>query len=160
MISHQQSKEIDLDTIGLEMVKILRELRKDKDDQLDSNFFQGDNVNQNKFKKKVRISKYKTKYSKIKVKARNFLTNTYYRGYEHKDFKNEAFVADIYSFLLQNLNPIMVERKFDNENDWNYVRMLWHKCIPQEFCRYIYLNNNYLIPNSTLNYFSEGKYYS
>ena len=32
MISHQQSKEIDLDMIGLEMVKILRELRKDKDD--------------------------------------------------------------------------------------------------------------------------------
>ena len=32
MISHQQSKEMDLDTIGLEMVKILRELRKDKDD--------------------------------------------------------------------------------------------------------------------------------
>ena len=45
------------------------------------------------------------------------LTNTSYRHYKPKDFKNEPFVIDIYSFLLQNLNPLMTDRKFDNEND-------------------------------------------
>ena len=35
MISHQQSMEMDLDTIGSRMVEILSELRKVKDDQLE-----------------------------------------------------------------------------------------------------------------------------
>ena len=39
----------------------------------------------------------------------------------------------------------MIDRKFDIENDRNYVKMLWNKCIPPEFCCYIYLKDNYLI---------------
>ena len=38
----------------------------------------------------------------------------------------------------------MTDRKSDNENNRNRVKMLWNKCNPQEFCRYIYLKDNYL----------------
>ena len=34
------------------------------------------------------------------VKARNFLTNISYRRYKPDDFKNKAFVINIYSLLL------------------------------------------------------------
>ena len=63
-----------------------------------------------------RVSKEK-KYSTTKVKARDFLKNISYRRYKPKNFKNEILVIDIYSFLLQNLNPLMTDRVFDNEND-------------------------------------------
>ena len=74
------------------------------------------------------------KNSTAKVKARNFLTNISYRCYKLKDFKNEAFLIDIYSLVLQNLNTLMINTKFDIENNRNYVKMLWNKCIPQESC--------------------------
>ena len=61
--------------------------KKNKDDQLDQNFFQDDNDNQKKLKEKVRrVSKEKTNYSSNKVKAINLLTNISYRQYEPKDF--------------------------------------------------------------------------
>ena len=119
MISHQQSMEmdLDLDTIGLEMVEILGKLKKNKDDQLDPNFIQDDNDNKKKSKKKVRRVSKEKKYSTTKVKARDFLKNISYRRCKPKNFKNEILVIDIYSFLLQNLNPLMTDRVFDNEND-------------------------------------------
>ena len=70
------------------MVEVLSKLKKNKDDQLDQNFFQDDNDNQKKLKEKVRrVSKEKTNYSSTKVKTINLLTNISYRQYEPKDFK-------------------------------------------------------------------------
>ena len=83
-----------------------------------------------------------THYSAKKIKATNFLINISDRRYKPKDFQNNVFVIDIYSFLLQNLNPLMTDRKFDNENDRSYVKMLWQKCVPHDLCRYIYLKDN------------------
>ena len=60
------------------------------------------------------------------------------------DFTNGNFVIDIYSFLLQNLNPLMIDRKFDNENDRQWVKMLWQKCLLQQFTGYIFLYDNFL----------------
>lgn len=79
--------DLNLDTIGWKMVEVLSKLKKNKDDQLDQNFFQDDNDNQKKLKEKVRrVSKEKTNYSSNKVKAINLLTNISYRQYEPKDF--------------------------------------------------------------------------
>lgn len=60
-----------------------------------------------KIKTEDRVRKEK-KNSTTKVKARNFLTNISYRCYKPKDFKNEAFLIDIYSLVLQNLNTLMI----------------------------------------------------
>ena len=49
----------------------------------------------------------------------------------------------ILSFLVQNVNPINLDRKFDNENERLYVRMLWDKCLPHAITRFIYLSENY-----------------
>ena len=38
----------------------------------------------------------------------------------------------------------MIDRKFDNENDRQSVKMLWQKCLPQQFTRYIFLYDNFL----------------
>ena len=64
--------------------------------------------------------------------------------YKKSDFNNGNFVIDVYSFLLQNLNPFMIDRKFDNENDIQRVKMLWQKCLPQQFTQYIFLYDNFL----------------
>ena len=68
-------------------------------------------------KKKAAKAASRQRYSTTKVKARNFLTNIAYRRYKKPDFENSNFVIDVYSFLLQNLNPLMIDRKFDNDND-------------------------------------------
>ena len=49
----------------------------------------------------------------------------------------------ILSFLVQNVNPINLDRKFDNQNERLYVRMLWDKCLPHAITRFIYLSENY-----------------
>ena len=38
----------------------------------------------------------------------------------------------------------MINTKFGNENDRQCVKMLWQKCIPQSFTRYIFLYDNFL----------------
>ena len=65
VISHQQSMEMDLnvDTIVLEMVEILSELKKNKDDQLDQNFFQEDHD----YKKNKKEGKKSNKQGKNKT---------------------------------------------------------------------------------------------
>ena len=55
-----------------------------------------------------------------------------------------TFVIDVYSFLLQNLNPLMINRKFHNKNDRQCVKMLWQKCLPQQFTLCIFLYENFL----------------
>ena len=38
----------------------------------------------------------------------------------------------------------MTDRKLDNDNDRQYIKMLWQKCIPRQFCQYIFLHDNFL----------------
>ena len=64
------------------------------------------------------------RYSTTKTKARNFLTNIANRRYKKSDINSGNFVIDVYSFLLQNLNPLMIDTKFDNENDRQSIKML------------------------------------
>ena len=55
-----------------------------------------------------------TNYSNAKVKSRNLLTNVSYRRFKQSDFNTSSFIVDILSFLVQNFNPINLDRKLDN----------------------------------------------
>ena len=70
--------------------------------------------------KKEKVSKSKsrnTQYSSTKVKARNLLTNVGYRRFKDSDHLDLNFILDILSFLLQNFNPIKIDRKVDTEDE-------------------------------------------
>ena len=69
----------------------------------------------------------------MKVKARNFLTNTAYRLYKDSHFQKGNFVVDVFSFMIQNLNPTMLDQKFDSDIVRDYIKMMWEKCIPTQF---------------------------
>ena len=86
-----------------------------------------------------------TAYSSTKVKARNLLTNVGYRRFKQTDFSNLNFIIDILSFLLQNFNPINVDRKVDNEDEQLMINFLWEVCVPYEFVSAIYTSPNYQI---------------
>ena len=98
--------------------------------------------------KKEKVSKSKprnTQYSSTKVKARNLLTNVGYRRFKDSDFLNLNFILDILSFLLQNFNPINIDRKVDTEDEQLMINFLWEVCVPYEFATEIYKSPNYQI---------------
>ena len=80
------------------------------------------------------------------------MTNVSYRRFKQSDFKKDSFIIDILSFLLQNFNPINLERKLDSEKDREMVKFLWDECVTHDFVRYMYKIENYVIiskPNLT-----------
>ena len=82
-------------------------------------------------------------YSNTKVKTRDLLTKVSFRRFKQSDFNKNSFVIDILFFLVQNFNPIILERKLDIEKERDMVKFLWDECIPQDFIRYIYKQDNY-----------------
>ena len=76
-------------------------------------------------------------YSNTKVKTRNLLTNVSYRRFKQSDFNKSGFITDILLFLLQNFNPINLDRKLDTEKEHDMVKCLWDECILHEFVAYI-----------------------
>ena len=50
----------------------------------------------------------------MKVKVGNLLTNVSYRRFKQSDFSTSSFIINILSFLVQNFNPINLDRKLDN----------------------------------------------
>ena len=52
---------------------------------------------------------------------------------------------DILSFLLQNFNPINIDRKVDTEDEQLMINFLWEVCVPYEFAAEIYKTPNYQI---------------
>ena len=75
------------------------------DDQENQNSSQDNNVVS---KKKMKQRK---DYSNTKVKIRNLLTNVSYRRFRQTEFNKINFIIDIMSFLIQNFNPINLDRK-------------------------------------------------
>ena len=45
---------------------------------------------------------------------------------------------------MQNLNPKNLERKLEIEKERDIVKFLWDECIPHDFVRYMYKQNNYI----------------
>ena len=60
---------------------------------------------------KRRYTATRVKYSPIRVKSRNFLSNISYTGISKGDFCNENFILDAYILLVKNLNPSSLQRK-------------------------------------------------
>ena len=143
----QKSSEVDTDLqkIGTGMITMFRLGKEEKqtENRLNQDFSQDDNDIEKKKKAAMRALARK-RYSTSKIKARNFLTNIAYRRHKKSNFSNCNFVIDVYSFLLQNVNPLMTDKKFDNENDRQCVKMLGRKCLPQQFTRYIFLYDDFL----------------
>ena len=102
------------------------------------------------FKKKK--MKQRKDYSTTKVKTRNLLTNGLCRRFKQPDFHKNSFIIDILSFLVQNFNPINLERKLDVDKERGMIKFLWDNCIPHDFVRYMYKQENYAViskPNLT-----------
>ena len=137
MIDYQNEIEAQSYLEGaLEMEKMLNSLtNKNLDSQLNQDFFQDDNDTNNK-----KAARKKSKpYSNTKVKTRNFLTNIWYTRYNEIDLKKDNFDVDVFSFLVQNLNPTMLDRKFDSDIEREYVKMLWENCVPAQLCKFVCL---------------------
>ena len=84
-----------------------RNKKKIKKNRLNQDFSKDYN-NDKKMKKALARALARKRYSAIKVMARNLLANIAYRRNKKSDFNNGFFVTDVYSFLLQNLNPLMI----------------------------------------------------
>ena len=143
----QKSSDVDtnLQKIGADMITMFRVAKKEKqtENRLNQDFSQDDN-DVKKMTKVVARAPARKRYSTTKIKARNFLTNIPYRRYKKSDFINGNFVIGGYFFLLQNLNPLMIDRKCNNENDRKCINMLWQKGLLQQFTQYIFLYDNFL----------------
>lgn len=127
------------------------------------NFYQDDNVvledlsqqKQNIVNDNNVIPKKKRRYSNFidtKVKTRNLLTNVSYRRFKQSDVNKAGFIIDILSFLLQNFNPINLERKPNSQKGRDMVKFLWDDCITDSFLNFIFKHKNYAIiskPNLT-----------
>ena len=74
-------------------------------------------------------------YSNTKVKTRNLLTNVSYRRFKQSDFNKNNFIIDILSFLIQNFNPINLEKELDTEKERDMAKFLWDECISHDFVR-------------------------
>ena len=117
----------------------------ERDLELNQNFFLGDNFgheqnvicNQKIIPKKTIKKRNKKNYSPAKVRSRNFLTNISYNRLKRINFNNASFIIDCYTYILFNLNPFFLERKFDNKSDRKYVETLWNYLTPNKF--YIYV---------------------
>ena len=94
---------------------------------------------------KQQPKKRNTIYSSTKVKARNLLTNVGYRRFKETYFLNLNFIVDLLSFLLQNFNPINIDRKVDTEDEQLMIQFLWEKCVPYELTAEIYKSPNYQV---------------
>ena len=146
-IKHQQTSPY------LPMSKIVEDLEK----QLNQNFCSNNNAVEKIPKKKITNSSSKgSNYSPTKVKARNFLTNVSYCRVKDVDFDNKSFVIDCYTFLLLNLNPFYLERKFESVVDREYVEVIWNSQIPAHFYTYICQPEHYQTLNKLKSKFQDA----
>ena len=91
-------------------------------------------------------------YSNTKV------TNISYIRFKQSDFNETSLIIDILSFLVQNFNLINLERKLDIEIECDMVEYFWDECIPHDFVRYMYKQENYaVISKLNLTYQKQAK---
>ena len=87
------------------------------------------------------------KYTTIRIKSRNFLSNIAYVRIDKKDFYNENFIFDVYLLITKNLNPFSLDRKLADKNKHKMIYMLWKECMPQNFYKHICKDKNVLYLN-------------
>ena len=120
----------------------------EKDLELTQNFFLDDNANYKKIIPRKEMKKSRNRngknYSPTKVKVQNFLTNIFHNRLKNVGFNNASFITDCYTYVLLNLNPFFLERKFDDNIDRDYVLTLWNYLIPCKFYIYICRNDDFI----------------
>ena len=60
------------------------------------------------------------------------------------DFEKLGFVADVFSFLVQNLNLTALDRKLETSTERDYIKMIQDECIPLKFTKFIYSKKNFI----------------
>ena len=133
--------ESNLDMDQNDLQKLMNTFSNEIGSQPDLDFSTNDNVH---FKKESTTKKKRnTTYSSTKLKARNLLTNVGYRRFKSSDFANYNFIVDILSFILQNFDPINIDRKVDSEDEQLMINFLWECCLPSDFVYLIYTSPIY-----------------
>ena len=102
-------------------------------------FFQNNNATKKKFFSKL--------YTTTRIKLRKFISNISHVGINKEDFYNKNFVFDIYTFLTKNFNPFSLDRKLNDQKKHEMIYMLWKECMPSDFYRYIFTEENFLYLN-------------
>ena len=128
--------ESNLDTDQNDLQKLMNTFSNEIRSQPDLDFSTNDNDVH--FKKESTKKKRNTTHSSTKVKARNLLTNVGYRRFKSSDFSNYNFIVGILSIILQNFNPINIDRKVDSEDEQSMINFLWECCLPSDFTHLIY----------------------
>ena len=104
-------------------------------------FFLNDNVDQNQQRRKIiptnqssflRKRKSRKLNSVTKIESRNASTSICYIRLKQKDYENQSFVIDSFSYILLHFNPINLERTFFVNNDKDYINMIWVKFMQKE----------------------------
>ena len=130
------------------LAKIINDSEKEALSQPNQDFSSNNNAVQ-KVPKKEMKKKRENNYSTTKVKARNFLTNVSYFRVKDTDLINKSFVVDRYSFIVLNLNPFYLERKFEKTEERQQIEMLWNVLIPCKFFSHICKTDIYNVLIST-----------
>ena len=133
--------ESNLDTDQNDQQKLMNTFSNERGSQPDLDFSTNDNDVH--FKKESTKKKRNTTHSSTKVKARNLLTNVGYRRFKSSDFSNYNFIVGILSIILQNVNPINIDRKVDSEDEQSMINFLWECCLPSDFTYLIYTSPIY-----------------
>ena len=140
--SYNLESKLEEEQNGLE--KLWNTFSGEKESQPDLDFSMNDNAVH--FIKETKPKKTRnTVYSSAKVKARNLLRNVGYRRFKVTDFSNLNFIVDVLSFLLQNFNPINIDRNVDSEDEQLMISYLWEVCVPHDFVAEVYTTPNYQI---------------
>ena len=141
--TEQEQEQLDQETKDLET--FLETFTEENENQQNQNSSQYNNVVPKKVKRW-------SDYSNTKVKARNFLTNVFYRRFKQSDFMKDSFVIDLLSFLVQNCTAINLKIKLETEKKRDMVKFMWDVCIPHEFVNFMLQYKSYNIisqPNLT-----------
>ena len=116
---------------------------------LNQDFFSSDNAVKKIPQKKITncSSRKGSNYSPTKVKVKNFLTKVSYNRVKEVDYE---------TFLLLNLNPFYLERKFESVLDREYVETLWSMLLPNDLYAFICQPEHYKILNKINSNFHEA----
>ena len=93
---------------------------------------------------------YRKVYSPTKLKARIFLANISCNRVKDVDLTNDSFIIDCYMFILFYLNPLYLERKFEDVIDREKVEALWNCFMSSDFYIFICKSEHFMALNKIL----------
>ena len=77
--------------------------------------------------KKLFVEKTEQKYTTMRIKLQNFLSNISYVGTNKEDFYKENFIFDISLLIMKNLNPFLLNQKLTDQNKHQMIYICYRK---------------------------------